>query len=163
MAITRKDLIKGGVGLVTGGPIGAIASPMVGRAVNGNWKLWALIGVVAGPAAWFLWSIPVAVITFDPSKVSPPPASTPGSTPAPTPPALEPEAAEPEPAQPTAGNTTISDNLNAADVMFKAGMDGCTNVSVAISAANSPGTFGVATAEQRNELKSYAARCNLRF
>jgi hypothetical protein len=65
--------------------------------------------------------------------------------------------------QPTAGNTAISDNLNAADGMFKAGMDGCPSVSLAIMAANSPGTFGVATGEQRNELKSYAARCGLRF
>jgi hypothetical protein len=69
---------------------------MVGRAVNDNWRLWALIGVVAGPAAWFLWSIPIAVITFDPSKVPTPPVSTTGSTPAPTPPASEPEAADSE-------------------------------------------------------------------
>jgi len=42
-------------------------------------------------------------------------------------------------------------------------MDGCPSVSIAISAANNPGTFGVATGEQRSELKSYAARCSLRF
>ena len=60
-------------------------------------------------------------------------------------------------------NTTINDNLNAADWMFRAGMNGCANVSVAITAANNPGIYGTATAQQRAELQKYAKRCGLRF
>ena len=32
----------------------------------------------------------------------------------------------------------FKDNLNAADMMFNAGMDGCINISLAIMVANSP-------------------------
>lgn len=60
-------------------------------------------------------------------------------------------------------NTAINDNLNAADQMFKAGMDGCPSVSIALTAANSPAIYGAPTAEQKASLKAYAARCNLRY
>jgi hypothetical protein len=60
-------------------------------------------------------------------------------------------------------NTHIADNLNAADMMFKDGLDGCPSVSLAILAANSPSTFGPSTSSQRQEVKRYAQRCNLRF
>ena len=61
-------------------------------------------------------------------------------------------------------NTAVRDNLNAADTAFRHGLDGCTNVSVAITAAGNPAVFGgPATAQQRQELATYAKRCNLRF
>jgi hypothetical protein len=60
-------------------------------------------------------------------------------------------------------NTSINDNLNAADQMFKAGMDGCANVTMAITSANSPAVFGAPTEEQKASLRAYAARCNLRY
>ena len=63
-------------------------------------------------------------------------------------------------------NTQINDLLNSADVAFKADLDGCPAVSVAIRLVNNPedvSGFGPVTSEQRAELKSYAARCGLRF
>jgi hypothetical protein len=66
----------------------------------------------------------------------------------------------PTPASP---NTHVSDNLNAADGMFRGGMDGCPSVSVAIAAANAPSIYGPTTPAQRAELKPYADRCKLRF
>tara|TARA_Y100000589_G_scaffold323689_1_gene358606 strand:+ start:325 stop:513 length:189 start_codon:yes stop_codon:yes gene_type:complete len=39
---------------------------------------------------------------------------------------------------PIYANSSVKDNLNAADMMFNYGMDGCTNVSLAIMVANSP-------------------------
>ena len=63
---------------------------------------------------------------------------------------------------PALANKHVADNLNAADGMFRAGMDGCPSVSVAIMAYNSPGTFGANTVS-RSEVASYARRCNLRF
>ena len=60
--------------------------------------------------------------------------------------------------------THVRDNLNAADTAWRNGLDGCTNVSVAITAAGNPAVFGgPATAEQRQDLAAYAKRCNLRF
>jgi hypothetical protein len=60
-------------------------------------------------------------------------------------------------------NKHVSDNLNAADMMFKGGMDGCPSVGVAIMAANSPTIYGPTSPSQMQELKRYAQRCNLRF
>jgi hypothetical protein len=60
-------------------------------------------------------------------------------------------------------NKHVSDNLNAADMMFKEGMDGCPSVSIAIMAANSPAIYGTTSPVQVRELKQYAQRCNLRF
>ncbi len=60
-------------------------------------------------------------------------------------------------------NTTVNDNLNAADGLFRTGQNGCSNVSIAIVAANNPAIYGTATAEQRAELQRYAKRCGLRF
>jgi hypothetical protein len=62
-----------------------------------------------------------------------------------------------------AKNTSVSDNLNAADGLFKAGMDGCDNVSIAIMAANNPDVYGPVSADQVSELKKYAKKCNLRY
>jgi len=80
-----------------------------------------------------------------------------------TPPAPQqqaPAAASPLPAAP---NTYVSDNLNAADGIFRSGMDGCPSVSLAIVAANSPSIYGPSSPAQRAELKPYADRCKLRF
>lgn len=168
MALTPQDFLQSFVGLITGGPIGAIASPAVGRAVKGKWGPWALIGVFAGPVSWLAFTVPVAVLTFDPSKAPNPPAAL--ETPAgdttdpdqvPEPHALPSE--DQDANAPSTPNTTISDNLNAADGLFKNDMDGCSNVSLAISAANNPQLFGQPTEEQRSELRNYAARCGLRY
>ena len=67
------------------------------------------------------------------------------------------------PDQSLSKNTYLSDNLNAADVLFKSGSDGCPTVALAIMAANSPDLYGNTSASQRSELKSYAERCGLRF
>lgn len=70
----------------------------------------------------------------------------------------------PVPESVTSGkNTSVSDNLNAADGLFKAGMDGCTNVTVAIMAANNSSFYGPVSADQVSELKRYAKKCNLRY
>ena len=60
-------------------------------------------------------------------------------------------------------NSHVRNNLNAADGMFKAGMDGCTSVSIAIQAATTPSIFGPVSASDRSEVARYAKRCNLRF
>jgi hypothetical protein len=60
-------------------------------------------------------------------------------------------------------NTTVNDNLNAADGMFQSGMNGCPSVSMAILAVNNPGIYGTATAQQRADVQRYARRCGLRF
>ena len=63
---------------------------------------------------------------------------------------------------PALANKHVADNLNAADGMFNAGMDGCPSVSLAIMAYNSPEIFGANTVS-RSEVARYARRCNLRF
>tara|TARA_Y100001968_G_scaffold333688_1_gene398392 strand:- start:891 stop:1133 length:243 start_codon:yes stop_codon:yes gene_type:complete len=60
-------------------------------------------------------------------------------------------------------NPYVNDNLNAADQMFKYGMDGCMSVSVAIMAANSPSIYGPTSSSLRSELKNYAEKCDLRY
>ena len=68
-------------------------------------------------------------------------------------------------ALPTAvnANSFVNDNLNAADMMFNAGMDGCPSVSGAILAANNPQIYGQTSSSLKAELKTYAQRCNLRY
>lgn len=170
MQITKDDLIRSAAGLVTGGPLGIFLSPAVGRWVGGRWSMWALIGVVAGPFSWVVSSIPVALISGDLPKA---PQSAPAPAPqAPPPPAVSspppqsgtvPQEQEESAETEAALNSHVSDNLNAADQAFKSGIDGCTNVTVAIMAANSPAIYGPTSKEQRAELKEYANRCNLRF
>ena len=60
-------------------------------------------------------------------------------------------------------NSHVRNNLNAADGMFKHGMDGCASVSIAITAASHPEIYGPTSASDRAEVKRYAKRCNLRF
>jgi hypothetical protein len=78
-----------------------------------------------------------------------------------SPPASQQPAAPSPPSAPP--NTHVSDNLNAADLAFRDGMDGCPSVSIAIMAANSPTMYGPTSPAQRAELKPYADRCKLRF
>ena len=66
-------------------------------------------------------------------------------------------------ATPIYANSYVNDNLNAADMMFNNGMDGCTNVSMAIMVANSPQIYGPPSSSLTSELKTYARKCNLRF
>ena len=49
----RHQLAAGGAGLLTAGPLGLVASLIVFRKLEGNWLLWALIGVLAAPALAF--------------------------------------------------------------------------------------------------------------
>ena len=60
-------------------------------------------------------------------------------------------------------NSYVNDNLNAADMMFNNGMDGCINVSMAIMVANSPEIYGPTSSSLKSEIKTYAMKCNLRF
>ena len=64
---------------------------------------------------------------------------------------------------PMYANSFVKDNLNAADMMFNAGMDGCMNISVAIMVANSPQIYGPTSIALKSEIKTYARKCNLRF
>lgn len=66
-------------------------------------------------------------------------------------------------AGPIYSNSHVNDNLNAADMMFNAGMDGCTNVSVAIMVANAPQIYGPTSSTLKSEIKRYANKCSLRF
>jgi hypothetical protein len=45
----RQQIGAAMAGLVTAGPIGLIASLIAFRKLEGNWRLWALIGVLAAP------------------------------------------------------------------------------------------------------------------
>ena len=64
---------------------------------------------------------------------------------------------------PALSNSYVKDNLNAADMMFRSGIDGCSNVSIAISVSNSPSIYGPTSDALKNELRSYAKKCNLRY
>ena len=66
-------------------------------------------------------------------------------------------------ATPIYANSYVNDNLNAADMMFNNGMDGCANVSMAIMVANSPQIYGSTSSSLKSEIKTYAMKCNLRF
>ena len=66
-------------------------------------------------------------------------------------------------ALPATANSHVKDNLNAADGLFNAGMDGCSSVTLAIMAANNPGIYGPVSSSQRSEVARYARKCNLRF
>ena len=66
-------------------------------------------------------------------------------------------------ATPIYANSYVNDNLNAADMMFNYGMDGCANVSMAIMVANSPQIYGPISSSLKSEIKTYAMKCNLRF
>ena len=45
----RDKLLAAGLGLLTAGPVGLLASVTVFERLKGSWVPWALIGVVAAP------------------------------------------------------------------------------------------------------------------
>jgi len=45
----RQQLGAAAAGLFTAGPIGLVASLLTFRGLEGNWRTWALIGVLAAP------------------------------------------------------------------------------------------------------------------
>ena len=203
--ITKTDVVKGLVGLVTGGPLGVVLSPVVGRVFTDKTWAWALIGVVAGPFAWAIFGVPIALVASFPKTADKSLSNAPAAIeeiPAPAPPkAVARPPAEPpidripvervpEPSLPKASdlsldapipdnpipappvqrevssgptNTSVADYLNSADQSFKDGMDGCGWVASAISVANKPESFGPTSSAQREELRKYVARCNLRY
>ena len=106
------------------------------------------------PAGYLLPALAALALASCDAPPSPPPPTA--SVPASQQPATPPPSSAPP-------NTHVSDNLNAADLAFRAGMDGCPGVSIAITAANSPTIYGPTSPAQRAELKPYADRCKLRF
>jgi hypothetical protein len=123
-----------------------------------KYALWVVpVVAAAGLAVVGLAYVPFERIGWQPLKPVPPPV----------PQKMESEGtAKPEQSDTQAGriNSYVSNRLNAADVMFKQGMDGCPGVARAIEAANDSSTFGPTTCSgQIKELKKYAKRCNLRF
>ena len=62
MKLNSSDWLAGGAGLVWGGPLGAILSPVTLRALKGKKRSvlwWALIGVFSGPICWILLFVPI--------------------------------------------------------------------------------------------------------
>lgn len=183
MEITRNDTIRGAIGLITGGPVGLVLSPAIGRLFNSRWTPWALSGIVLGPLSWAISTVPIALLTYNPSTTptalpelkttTQAPAASPQaeSNPSPGFPAIPPPSADPAPRSPAttttveqqATNTGVADNLNSADQMFANNMDGCSSVSTAAFIANNPNIYGPTSDAQRSEIKRYAQRCNLRF
>ena len=49
---TGEYIVAGILGFITGGPLGAIASPLVLKFVNFKFTPWLLIGILAGPVLW---------------------------------------------------------------------------------------------------------------
>ncbi len=60
-------------------------------------------------------------------------------------------------------NSMITEALINADKLFKLGSDGCIMVTVAIKVATSPEAFGEVSENLKDEVKTYAKRCNLRY
>lgn len=66
MGLKKSDYITGIVGLLTGGPLGAVFSPLVFRGVKKIW-LWGLIGVIAGPVTWVTTTTMLGINSSDTS------------------------------------------------------------------------------------------------
>lgn len=64
---------------------------------------------------------------------------------------------------PALANSHVRNNLNAADGMFNAGMDGCPSVTIAAMAASHPDIYGPTDSSLKAEVSRYAKRCGLRF
>ena len=60
-------------------------------------------------------------------------------------------------------NSMAEDALKKADKLFKLGSDGCIMVKMAIKVATTPEAFGEVSGPLKDEIKNYAARCNLRY
>ena len=62
------------IGLVTGGPFGAILSPLALRGFQGKWGAWQALGLVAAPVSWVAFFIIASVAsasTLNSQSVSP--------------------------------------------------------------------------------------------
>jgi hypothetical protein len=97
-----------------------------------------------------------------------PPASASGRSSLPLPPAESDAESTPAAKSSENGsrNAQIDALLNSADVAFRAKMDGCPAVSLAIRLAQEPDDRllqGKVPPAQRQEIRSYAQRCGLRF
>lgn len=72
----------------------------------------------------------------------------------------------PDPSKPSSRNVQVDALLNSADLAFRAGMDGCPAVSLAIRLAREPEghlSEGAVGSAQSQEIRGYAERCELRF
>ena len=68
-------------------------------------------------------------------------------------------------ALPTAlnANTKVKEALSNADKLFKLGSDGCIMVKMAIKISTTPEAFGEVSDNLKDEVKTYAKRCNLSY
>ena len=68
-------------------------------------------------------------------------------------------------ALPTAiyAESKVEEALNNADKLFKLGSDGCIMVKMAIKVATTPEAFGEVSDNLKEEVKTYAKKCNLRY
>jgi len=55
----------------------------------------------------------------------------------------------------------VEEALNNADKLFKLGSDGCIMVKMAIKVATTPEAFGEVSDNLKEEVKTYAKKCNL--
>ena len=60
-------------------------------------------------------------------------------------------------------NSMVEEALNNADKLFKLGSDGCIMVKMAIKVSTTPKAFGEVSDTLKDEIKTYAIRCNLSY
>ena len=60
-------------------------------------------------------------------------------------------------------NSKVKEALSNADKLFKLGSDGCIMVKIAIKISTTPEAFGEVSDNLKDEVKTYAKRCNLRY
>ena len=60
-------------------------------------------------------------------------------------------------------NSMVEEALNNADKLFKLGSDGCIMVEMAIKVSTTPKAFGEVSDTLKDEIKTYAIRCNLSY
>jgi hypothetical protein len=152
VASNGEQIAAAAIGLVTAGPLGALAGWGAIRMFAGKWTPWLITGFVASPVLVLVQLVPIGILgnAVDPDRPKNDDQSSLLRY-------IDPFTA------PAHANTTVRDNLNAADGMFKVGMDGCTNVSMSIMAVNNPGIYGTTSSSDRAEVARYARKCNLRF
>ena len=60
-------------------------------------------------------------------------------------------------------NSMVEEALNNADKLFKLGSDGCIMVKMAIKVSTTPKAFGEVSDTLKDEIKTYAIKCNLSY
>ena len=153
VASNGEQIAAAGIGLLTAGPLGALAGWGAIRMFAGKWTPWLITGFIASPVLVFVQLFGLGIIGH---AVNPDGLKEDGDQ------SSLLRYADPFTA-PAHANSVVRDNLNAADGLFNAGMDGCSSVSIAIMAANNPGIYGSTSSSQRAEVARYARRCNLRY